>query len=323
MLPADRVPEDDPAGDVRRGALASGHVSQPLLRYQSPDEDSARWSQVVFRPGDVVISTRSKHGTTWMQMICALLVFQTPDLPAPLAELSPWVDWLVLPQDEVLARLRSQRHRRVLKTHTPLDGVPLDPQARYVVVCRHPLDAAVSLYHQGDNLDRQRIQQLTGAAEPAGPRSVRAALPDWLDAWIDRDADPRQDLDSLPGVMHHLSDAWARRTDGNIVLVRYEDLVTDLEGQMRRLASRLGFLVPERLWPGLVTAAGFPAMRKRAEDLVPDPVGVLKDSGAFFRRGGTGAAREVLSGEQLARYHARAAHLAPADLLVWLHGAGR
>lgn len=31
-----------------------------------------------------------------MQMICALLVFQTPDLPAPLAELSPWMEWLSL-----------------------------------------------------------------------------------------------------------------------------------------------------------------------------------------------------------------------------------
>lgn len=266
-----------------------------------------------------MISTRSKHGTTWMQMICALLVFQTPDLPAPLAELSPWLDWLVLPQDEVTSRLQSQRHRRFLKTHTPLDGIPLDPQAWYVVVCRHPLDAAVSLYHQRDNLDRQRMQQLTNT--PGSPHSPTAhpALADWLNAWIDRDADPRRDLDSLPGVMHHLSDAWARRSNSNIVLVHYENLSTDLEGQMRRLAGRLSIQVPEHLWPSLVSAAGFPAMRERAEQLVPDPVGVLRDSGAFFRRGGSGAAREVLSSEEFARYNARVAQLAPADLLAWLH----
>ena len=59
-------------------------------RYRSPDEDSGRWSLFTPRPGDIVISTRSKSGTTWLQMICALLVFQTPDLPAPLARLSPW-----------------------------------------------------------------------------------------------------------------------------------------------------------------------------------------------------------------------------------------
>lgn len=291
----------------------------PPIRYQSADEDSGRWARFVFRPGDVVISTRSKHGTTWMQMICALLVFQTPDLPAPLAELSPWLDWLVLPQDEVLARLQSQRHRRVLKTHTPLDGIPLDPRAWYVVVGRHPLDAAVSLYHQSGNIDRQRRQRLTGVPVAAGTLPARPALHDWLDTWIDRDADPRHDLDSLPGVMHHLCDAWARRDDGTVVLVHYDDLSADLDGQMRRLADRLGFPVPEQLWPSLVAAAGFPAMRARARQLVPDPVGVLKDSGAFFRRGRSGAGREVLTDEQLDRYSARVARLAPPELLRWLH----
>jgi hypothetical protein len=38
-------------------------------------------------------------------MICALLVFQTPDLPAPLGQLSPWLDHLIAPRDQVYARL--------------------------------------------------------------------------------------------------------------------------------------------------------------------------------------------------------------------------
>lgn len=57
-------------------------------RYRSADEDSGRWLGFPFRQGDLVISTRSKSGTTWVQMICALLEFQTPELPRPLAELS-------------------------------------------------------------------------------------------------------------------------------------------------------------------------------------------------------------------------------------------
>ena len=47
----------------------------PIHRYRSDEEDSARWTGFPFRDGDIVISTRSKSGTTWMQMICALLVF--------------------------------------------------------------------------------------------------------------------------------------------------------------------------------------------------------------------------------------------------------
>jgi aryl sulfotransferase len=222
------------------------------IRYRSADEDSARWLGFPFRPGDIVISTRSKSGTTWVQMICALLVFQTSDLPAPLSELSPWLDWLVTPRDEVYARLAAQDHRRFLKTHTPLDGIPLDPRATYVVVARHPLDMAVSLYHQGDNLDRERIRQLTGQAEPDGPPVPRPPLRDWLVSWIDRDVGSREEMDSLPGVMWHLSDAWARRDEPNVTLVHYDDLSADLEDEMRRLASSLDITVPEALWRGLV-----------------------------------------------------------------------
>ena len=88
------------------------------VRYRSAEEDSGRWLDFPYRPGDIVISTRSKHGTTWMQMICALLVFQTPELPARLPRLSPWLDWLTLPLDEVQALLEDQQHRRFIKTHT-------------------------------------------------------------------------------------------------------------------------------------------------------------------------------------------------------------
>ncbi len=141
--------------------------------YHSWDDDNGRWEGFAFRPGDIVISTRSKSGTTWVQMICALLVFQTPDLPAPLGELSPWLDWRVVPLDEVLATLAAQRHRRFIKTHTPLDGLPLDPRATYVVVARHPLDLAVSLYHHSGNLDRARIARFTGQSPPAEPPEGR------------------------------------------------------------------------------------------------------------------------------------------------------
>ena len=136
-------------------------------RYQSPEEDSGRWRDFPFRDGDIVISTRSKTGTTWVQTICALLIFQTPEFPAPIAQLSPWLDHLVAPRDEVFARLAAQQHRRFIKTHTPLDGIPLDPRATYIVTGRHPLDTAVSLYHQGDNIDRAKVRALTGAPEPA------------------------------------------------------------------------------------------------------------------------------------------------------------
>ncbi len=189
----------------------------------------------------------------------------------------------------------------------------------YVVVARHPLDAAVSLYHQGDNLDRDRLRQLVGAPEPEQPSAPRPRLRQWLLSWIAQQADPREELDSLPGMLRHLAGAWDRRQADNVVLVHYEDLATDLESQMRRLAGRLGIDVAEPAWPALVAAADFSPMRDRAGLLAPDPAGVLKDSAAFFRQGRSGSGRELLTPGELDAYYTRTQKLAPPDLLTWLH----
>jgi len=97
-----------------------------LVRYRGPVYDSERWRGFAFRPGDIVISTPPKCGTTWTQMMCALLVLQELVLEQPLSALSPWLDMLTRARLDVVADLEAQRHRRFIKTHTPLDGLPLD-----------------------------------------------------------------------------------------------------------------------------------------------------------------------------------------------------
>jgi len=288
-------------------------------RYTSPDEDSARWLDFPFREGDIVISARSKTGTTWVQMICALLVLQTPELPDSLSNLSPWLDWLIAPRADVYARLAGQDHRRFIKTHTPLDGLPVDPRVTYIVTGRHPLDMAVSLYHQGGNLNRERIRELTGRTDSGSTTDRRPPLHRWLVGWIGQDVDPKDALDSLPGVLWHLTDAWNRRGTQDVALVHYDDLVDDLDGEMRRLAGRLGIPVSEETWPALVEAATFAQMRARADSIAPGPSGILNDPAAFFRRGSSGAGSETLTGVELDHYDRRASALAPRDLLEWLH----
>jgi aryl sulfotransferase len=290
-----------------------------VRRYRSDDDDSGRWDGFPFRDGDIVISTRSKSGTTWMQMICALLVQDTTELPAPLGVLSPWVDHTVEPVADVFARLEAQRHRRFVKTHTPLDGIPLDPRATYVVVARDPLDMAVSLYHQGDNIDRDRMAELTGV--PARPRGPRPSAHDWLVEWTRSTATPVEQPDSLAGVLHHAGDAWARRgTSGpTVVLVHYADLLADLPGEMARLATVLGIELDDGRVATLSEAAGFARMRSRSADLVPDALGVFKDRSAFFRSGRSGEGRALLDPDELAAYDERVAALAPAEVVRWLH----
>ncbi len=302
-------------------------------RYQSDIEDSARWEGFEFRPDDIVISTPSKAGTTWTQMICALLIFQTPELPAPLTTLSPWLDMRLRPVGVVHAQLAAQQHRRFIKTHTPLDGLPRDDRVTYVVVARDPRDSAVSLYHQGANLDRDLVRELVSQSDPTTERmttvdgsATKAAAdrpPDersGLLRWIGGEASPVENSDSIRGVIWHLAGAWERRHEPNVVLVHYSDLLRDLEAEMRRLAARLEIAVPEHMWPELVDAATFSRMRARADELVPDDrAGIMKSAEAFFRSGSSGGWRHLLSDEEVAMYHRRVAELAPADFLEWLH----
>jgi aryl sulfotransferase len=290
-------------------------MSRPV-HYRSHEADSARWVGFPFRADDIVISSRPRTGTTWVQMICALLIFQRPELPAPLWRLSPWIDHLVVPPRVMLDGLAEQRHRRFIKTHTPLDGIHQDERVTFIVTARHPLDMYVSLCHHLGNIDHHRMGQLTGERQPDEPQM---SLHDHVVRWIDADEDPRRNLDSLPGVLWHMSDAWSRRDMPNVVLLHYDDLKADLDGEMRKLAERLSITVPEAVWPSLVEAATFQRMRASVDQLVPDTQGFFKDTKAFFHRGVSGAGTRMLSQAELDRYHARAAALAPPDLLTWLH----
>jgi hypothetical protein len=287
-----------------------------LVDYRSADDDNFRWRDFPFRDGDIVISTRSKHGTTWMQMICALLV-HGPHLPEPLAALSPWLDHRIEPLATVLARLERQSHRRIVKTHTPLDGVPIDPRATYVVVARNPLDAAVSLYHHGKNLDRARIAELSG--QPRSPQEKPPELRDWLHHWIHERARPTESLESLEGVLWHVYDAWRRAGERpNVVLVHYADLEKRPAPTIQDLAARLAIPVDASRRNQLVAATRFDAMRARAAELAPDRLGVLRDSVRFFRRGASGEGRTLISDADFAHYERRVREGLPAQLAGWV-----
>src|SRR4029079_14554748 len=127
--------------------------AEAWMRYRSVIADSARWDGFPLRSDDIVISTPPKCGTTWTQMLCALLIFDGPAFPAPLDQVSPWLDMCIRPVAEVNAALGAQTHRRSIKPHTPLDGLPLHADVTYLVVGRDPRDVAISFEHHAANMD--------------------------------------------------------------------------------------------------------------------------------------------------------------------------
>jgi hypothetical protein len=300
----------------------------PRTRYRTVVADSARWDGFVFRDGDIIISTPPKCGTTWTQMICALLIFQTPVFSAPLDTISPWLDQLTRDRDEVLADLEAQEHRRFIKSHTPLDGLPYDERVTYICVGRDPRDVAMSMDNHMDNMDiaaflaqREAAVGLDDLAEvmPDGPpeRPPEERERFWL--WIDGNPTTLSGM-GLAATMHHMATFWQARTRPNVVLLHFGDLSADLEGQMRGLAARLGIDVAEDLWPELVHAATFEEMRRRAKDVAPNATkSIWLDTTRFFNRGTIGQWHDLLDEPDLRRYEARISELADADLVAWLH----
>ncbi len=302
-----------------------------LIRYRGLVYDSARWQGFRFRPDDIVISTPPKCGTTWTQMICALLIFQRAELGAPLSTLSPWLDMVTRARTDVVAALEAQTHRRFIKTHTPLDGIPFDRSVTYICVGRDPRDVALSMDAHRDNMDMERV--LTARAESARIDGVELedptpppARPDgdrerfWL--WVDDETPPQESSSSLARTLSHLRTFWEQRAEPNIVFLHYDELQADLEGQMRRLATRLDLDVPDALWPDLVAAATFASMRSRAGIVAPTTDGrsMWRDDEQFFHRGTSGQWRALLDDAGLERYRRRVAALAPPDLAAWAHG---
>ena len=297
------------------------------MRYQSFLVDSARWDGFRVREGDIIISVPAKSGTTWMQSICALLIFQTPDFPAPIDLLSPWLEMRLRRRADVHEIYERQTHRRFIKSHTPLDGLPADERLTYVCVGRDPRDVAVSWNAHMRNIDFESFfTALAGAIEPDdsfGPPPVGPEFSDESEAfryWVD-DPTPLADMAmSLTGTLHHLQTFWEVRDRDDVILVHYDDLQSDLEGEMRRIAGRLGIEVPEERWPALVKAAQFDDMRRRADVVAPDTENhIWKDTTGFFHQGTSGQWGGVIDDESLAHYADRVRELAPADLIEWLH----
>jgi aryl sulfotransferase len=265
--------------------------------------DTNRWDLVPSRTGDIVVAVSSKMGTTWSQMLCALLV-HGPELPRPLADLSPWLDGGAWNSNEDTVEVfNAQPWRRVIKTHTPLHALKVRKDAFYVTCGRDPRDVFLSALDHGDN-----------NALPGGRRLA-----------IDRDKAfaAALDFDSeryIADLFDHVASFWRYRALPNIIFLHYDDMSDDLEGEAARLANFLGIERSPDEISALVSRARFDAMRAEADDLAPGSkvVGRWKSNADFFRKGRRGEWREVYSPETQALYIAATRARFDHTMLDWL-----
>ena len=283
--------------------------------------DSRQWDGYRPREGDVVIATAPKVGTTWTQQIVNLLVFQSPE-PRPLGELSPWIDSrFQIPIEIALPMIEAQQHRRFLKSHLPLDALPFYDEVRYIHVARDGRDACMSFLNHFNSFLPEFLEQLDrigmadsniGKPFPRPPKTVR----EFFQYWIRPENGAPMMSDTFFDIERSF---WAERKRPNLLLVHYNDLKADLRGEMQRIADFLSIEVPETVWPSLVEAATFDAMKRDGDSLLGGLKMAFKGGHeSFLHQGVNNRWREVLTPEDLALYHQRVeAELSPG-LRRWL-----
>jgi hypothetical protein len=287
-------------------------------------QDNARWDGFELRASDVVISTPPKSGTTWTQMLCALLIFDGPEFPAPLSQLSPWLDQTIRPLDAVLATYDAQRHRRFIKTHTPLDGLPQADDVTYVVVGRDPRDVMVSMEHHLANMDLEHVISLRGRAVGNDDLDELPPRPPVSDDPAERFrafVRTRQYTGAvnLTQVLHHLDTAWHRRHAPQVLMSHYADYTADLPGEIVRLARALDIDTTDDRAHELAAEATLDRMRDRSGDVIPNAGVIWKDDQAFLRTGGFGEWRACVNDDNLVEYDATVAAVVGPELATWSH----
>jgi hypothetical protein len=288
-----------------------------VREYRERDADNARWNGFEFRPGDIVIDAPSKSGTTWTQLLVALLVFDGPAFPEPIGKMSLWMEQRTRPAEEAHATFAAQRHRRFIKSHTPLDGVPMVDEVRYVCVGRDPRDAAVSMLHHCDNMDRKRFAELIGGDPASEPPRPRPSVEEELDRWLSAGDFPDWTARFLA---HHYRTFWELRHLPNVALFHFEDYLRDLPGELRRLAAHLGIDLSTERAAELADEATLGRARDRAVEVAPDVhLGLWKDPARFFRSGTSGEWSDVMTRAQQNRYEQLIAEVVPPDLARWMH----
>ena len=137
----------------------------PLRTVKDRVRDSKHWDRYKPRPGDVVVATFPKAGTTWTQRIVSLLIFQSAT-PVPIVQIHPWLDCRYqLPIDVMISMLEAQTHRRAMKSHLPFDALPIYDEVKYIHTARGGLDACFSFHNHFLNFTPQAIGSYSQAVQ--------------------------------------------------------------------------------------------------------------------------------------------------------------
>jgi hypothetical protein len=221
-------------------------------------------------PDDVFLVSFPKSGNTWARFLISNLMH--PDQPADFANLYKLVPDPFGTPKRVFSRIPRPR---VIKSHECFD--PRYP--RVIYIARDPRDVVISQYHYHRKC-----------------RKIEDGYP--MEQFVERFLGGR----TCPhGSWGEHASTWlaTRRNDPRFLLLRYEDMVSDIRGELAKIASFLGISASPELLSQAAERSSADRMRK-LEQAQSQLTRLTKDSRkdlSFVRAASSGSWKSSLTPE--------------------------
>jgi hypothetical protein len=226
------------------------------------------------RPDDIFIVTYPKSGTTLMQMIIYQLKSDGEMNIPHINRVCPYLE-LEFQQDGGRS-LQALESPRCFKTHVTSDILQIET-GRYIYILRDVRDVVISAYHHTRRMGgTDTLEQFTDGFLSTNEKTQRAILGAGVASWFD-----------------HLESWWPHRNRPNVLCLIYENMITDLEGTVRKVADFCGFQIREEDMPRILERCSLAYMKQHENKFDPRFHFFTQDTEGFIRQGKAGSGRDL------------------------------
>ncbi|CAF3940112.1 unnamed protein product, partial [Rotaria sordida] len=192
------------------------------------------------RPDDLFIVTYPRSGTTWMQNIVYNLLTNGQPFNVSTTDFFERNPHLEIDGKKCI---ETMRRPGAIKTHLPMHRVPYNSLAKYICVIRNPKDVCISyyiFYNMWPDVPKLEFDRFFECF-------IEGYLPfgDYFEA---------------------LRSAWQRRHYDNVLLVSYEEMQTESQSVIEKIANFINVVLNDQLLEKIMKYASFDYMKGKFDD---------------------------------------------------------